>query len=216
MEKTSLYEDVKYGGTAWHRDDPKEQVYPLITKGSKVLDMGCSTGALGKRLKEEKNCIVHGVEIDGKAAAYAEDNLDAVYNENLDEIEKWLHRSGLASHRFDFITLTDCLEHCIRPQQILLIIKELLTPAGQVIVSLPNIANYKIRRNLLLGRFNYEKYGIMDETHLRFFTFETSKDLLAKAGFKIIDVLHTTGVKRRWRWLPKTLIATQFIVIARP
>lgn len=216
MEENSPQKHVKYGGTTWHKDDPKEQVYHLINNGAKVLDVGCSTGALGKRLRAEKRCIVHGVEIDRDAAAYAVESLDAVYNENLDEIEKWLHPSGLSRHKFDYITITDCLEHCVRPQQILSALKELLTTSGQIIVSLPNVANYKIRSNLLMGRFNYEKYGIMDETHLRFYTLETSKDLVARAGYRVIDVLHTTGVKKRWRWLPRTLIATQFIVIARP
>lgn len=215
MGKKNL-ENVKYGGTTWHRDDPKEQIYPIIKTGAKVLDMGCSTGALGKRLREEKGCIVHGVEIDGDAAAYAAENLDAAYNENLDDIEKWQHRSGLSRHKFDYITLTDCLEHCVRPQQILSALKELFTPSGQIIVSLPNVANYKIRSKLLFGDFNYEKYGIMDETHLRFFTLDSSRDLLERAGYRVTDILHTTGVKKRWRWLPRTLIATQFIVIARP
>lgn len=215
MEET-IHKDVKYGGSSWSKDDPKEQVYLFIKNGTKVLDMGCSTGVFGKKLREEKGCVVHGVELDGNAASYAAENLDAAYNNNLDDIGQWLHRSELRRHKFDYITLIDCLEHCVRPQQILVAIKELLTPAGQIIVSLPNVANYKIRSNLLFGYFNYEKYGIMDETHLRFFTLETSTDLVAKAGYKVQDVLHTTGVKKRWRWLPKTLIATQFIVIARP
>lgn len=217
MEPTSgtVGEEVKYGGLSWSKYDPKEKIYRLIKSGARVLDVGCATGVFGKALKKNKNCIVHGIEINKNAASCAAQNIDAVYNFDLNDIDKSLCQGGLHLQKFDYITFIDCLEHCVNPQHVLEQLKELLSPGALVIVSLPNIANYKIRLDLLLGRFRYKEYGIMDETHLRFFTLETAGELIRKAGFSIVDIMHTAEVKKHWRWLPRTLVAVQFIIVAK-
>jgi 2-polyprenyl-3-methyl-5-hydroxy-6-metoxy-1,4-benzoquinol methylase len=88
-------------------------------------------------------------------------------------------------NKFDLIVLGDVLEHLKRPDIILKNLKELLASHGRIIISVPNIAQIKIRLKLLLGNFDYQDYGIMDRTHLKFFTQKTIKNLIIQAGYQI-------------------------------
>ena len=92
---------------------------------------------------------------------------------------------GLHGKRFDRVLLLDVLEHLHRPEVILQQCHETLRPEGRLIVSVPNIANITIRLMLLLGKFDYTERGILDKTHLRFFTRKTARRLLQENGYQV-------------------------------
>jgi SAM-dependent methyltransferase len=92
----------------------------------------------------------------------------------------------LDRHRFDKILLMDVLEHLVDPESLLRDCRKLLKPNGELLVSVPNIANLTVRLALAFGQFNYAERGILDKTHLRFFTRKTARRMLAGNGFEIV------------------------------
>jgi SAM-dependent methyltransferase len=93
--------------------------------------------------------------------------------------------SGPWERPFDAVVCGDVLEHLARPEELLSRIREWLRPGGLLFVSVPNVANVTVRAALLSGRFPYAERGILDRTHLRFYTRRTARELVAGAGFRI-------------------------------
>ncbi len=180
-----------------------------IKDGSKVLDIGCAWGYLGKILKPRSCCVV-GVEIDQKIAKMAESHCDKVFVCNLEDA--LMLGSCLDREVFDTIVCLDVLEHLARPDKFLVFLKNFLAPRGKLIVSIPNIARFEHRINLLLGKFNYEDAGILCKGHLRFFTENTAKRLLRGCGYKILKTEYT-GLASMVKVFPK-LTAYQFLLIS--
>lgn len=207
---------VKYGGTSWNKLDPKEIIYKYIKPNSTLLDIGCSVGLLGRRLKKEKNCYVEGIEFSPEAAFEAKNFLDLVGLVDIEDsksLKKFLHKN-----QFDYIVCGDVLEHTANPENILQILIDHIKEDGFLIVSLPNFVRYDIRLKILLGRFGYSSEGILDEDHLRFFTLKTARKLLLKTGWKIIKEDYTrpaSGILAVFTPLFKTLLVTQFIFFAK-
>ncbi len=132
-----------------------------------ILDVGCGTGRLGERLKREvPGRTVTGIELDAAAAHEAARVLDAVHQVDVEAFE-----APFAAARFDCIILADILEHLKDPWATTHRLLDFLRPGGTLIVSLPNIRNIELMRGLLHdGRWEYQAEGILDRTHLRFFT----------------------------------------------
>ena len=108
---------------------------------------------------------------------------------------------------FDRVLLLDVLEHLRNPEQILRQSHEVLKPDGLLIVSLPNIANIHVRLMLLFGRFDYAERGIMDKTHLRFFTRKTARRMLESNGYSIVEERETViPVELVLGWSPKNIL----------
>jgi len=159
----------------------------------RVLDVGCGTGNLGASLKAAGVEYVAGIEVDKEAVEEAKTKLDSVLWQNLND-EYFLQRIKLEEpdavagvhDTFDTIIFADCLEHLSDPYNLLRwYVKDWLTPGGQVIVSIPNIRHESVLLPLLLnGRFDYQDAGILDRTHLRFFTLNSALALLKGAGLK--------------------------------
>ena len=159
--------------------------YEYIPDSSKVLDVGCSSGYYGELLKKEKKCIVWGIDVNKNDLSEAKKKLDKVFLLNL-ENGHW--PEILTKERFDVIFFGDVIEHLIDPKNILKKFKKLLKPNGVMIISVPNIAHLSIRLELLLGNFEYEKIGILDETHTKYFTLKSLKRLVNSLGCNIIDI----------------------------
>lgn len=156
--------------------------------GTKILDVGCGTGKLGRILKSKINCYLAGIEIDREAANIAKDVYDEVA---LMDLENLLNGSYEPKNRekYNFVICGDVLEHVTNPELLLVRIGELLGKDGFLIASIPNIANWMIRIQLLLGKFDYSG-GILDQGHLRFFTYRTARRLLENSGYRIISVIN--------------------------
>lgn len=158
--------------------DINQAVIRNVPERSLVLDIGCGTGALGEKLKQ-KECIVHGVEYSEESAKIANSRIDKVIVLN---IEKEIPR---LKSEYDVIIFADVLEHLRNPEEVLKKYSQFLKENGLVIISLPNIANWSIRTKLLFGKFNYTKTGILDETHLHFYTIKTAKKMVENVGLQV-------------------------------
>ena len=145
---------------------------------SKVLDIGCADGALGGEMRDQGHYVV-GVDVN--RSARADDNLDEVIYADLDQ--------GLPadiSGDFDLIICADVLEHLRQPDVMLGSLHPFLGTGGRVIVSIPNFAHWYPRVKVATGRFDYDRRGILDVGHLRFFTDRTFRRLVSEQGFKVV------------------------------
>jgi len=158
-------------------------VMQMVGGNREVLDIGCGDGLMAAELKKNGNRIT-GIDVLPRAAAGHA--LDRYYSADLDDgIEPVL--CSLNGKRFDRILLLDVLEHLRRPERILEQCHRALKPDGHVIISLPNVANITVRLMLLFGRFNYSERGILDRTHLRFFTRKTARRFVEAAGLRVVE-----------------------------
>ena len=150
-------------------------------KYSSILECGCSTGFLSRQLAAGGSRVV-GIEIDTEAAEQARQFCARVLSLDLNR-PGWSNAMG---ERFDLVTYGDVLEHLLEPQAVLRETKNVLAPGGRVLISLPNIAFWTMRVKLLMGKFEYESMGLLDYTHLRFFTFHTARKMVEQAGYRIV------------------------------
>ncbi len=157
-------------------------VLRLVGRDKSVLEIGPASGYLS-RCFVEAGCRVTGVEADAEALRRA-NHQDIQFISGSVEDEEVL---GQIRGTFDVVVLADVLEHLRRPQQTLLRMKAFLNPGGYAVVSLPNIANWKTRLGLLLGRFDYADEGILDRTHLRFFTKRSAEVMIFEAGYRVLE-----------------------------
>jgi methionine biosynthesis protein MetW len=189
----------------------------MIPAGSFVLDVGCHTGIMGEILREKKRAKVIGIDTDVQALHIARERLQASLLLNIEE-EGWVEKIiSEGYHNFDVILFGDVLEHTREPERILSEAKKLLKPGGHVIVSIPNVAHWRSRFGLLFGRFRYTDSGILDKTHLRFFTYKTAKEFIRNSGYQIIqsDVAGYSLPHWLLRLMPG-LFTIQFVMSAKP
>jgi len=162
----------------------RPEVRRLVPAGARrLLDVGCGAGAVGSALKFERDVEVVGIELDKTAAARAKESLDSVVVG-----DAVASMSELQDARFDAVLFADLLEHLPRPELALAQARRLLAPGGVVVASLPNVRHWSVVRQLLEGDFRYEPAGILDRTHLRFFTRQSAQRLLQENGFTIESV----------------------------
>ena len=148
---------------------------------STILDMGCAAGAMGKAIRERNlPATIIGVELSNEAAKCAAPYYDRIHEGDVEKMEL-----SYPNH-FDIVICADILEHLRDPWAMLKRIKSMLKPDGLLMCSIPNIRYWRIIRDLvLLGSWKYEKEGILDNTHLRFFTRYSFSSDLEQAGFEI-------------------------------
>lgn len=163
------------------------QIINMIKPESTVLEIGCATGYMTKVLKNALNCKVIGIEIDAEAAQSASAFCHEVYVGNIETFDL----AQLSLKEFDYIIFADVLEHLKDPLNTLEKIKPILKTTGSVLASIPNIAHAAVILNLFEGNFDYRKIGLLDNTHLRFFTKKTIYSMFERAGF-IIEKLSRT------------------------
>ena len=164
-----------------YHDLLRRKILELVpTTAKKILDLGCGTGNLGKALKKRQPCSVYGVELNKEAAKIAEKNLDAVQIDNLNRFDP-----TFSTVKYDCLIFADILEHLVSPWVVLKKFSSVLTDGGTIIASLPNVAHPLILENLKRGVFRYEPAGILDITHLRFFTKTTIFQMFTQCGLKI-------------------------------
>jgi 2-polyprenyl-3-methyl-5-hydroxy-6-metoxy-1,4-benzoquinol methylase len=163
-------------------------IIELLGLDKRVLDVGCATGNLAEVLAG-RGCRVTGIEIDPEAARQAEKHCERVI---VGDVESLDLGAELDESVFDVIVFGDVLEHLKDPLQTLRRFKPFLQTEGYVIASIPNIAHGSVRLALMQGRFRYRSLGLLDDTHLRFFTRETVEQLFKDAGFLIADLRRTT------------------------
>lgn len=196
--------------------------------GGILLDLGAAGGELGDVLRRDYDRTI-GYEFELDRIGQLHGRFDQVVIADLERTNR-LPRGART------VVLADVLEHLKDPARTLGIVRESIDPAGRIFVSVPNIANITIRLGLLFGIFTYRDRGILDATHLRFYTMRTIRREIEAAGFEI-DSIHGSSVpirliiggftpepllrigERMLTWITrvwKALFAYQFILVARP
>ncbi len=156
-------------------------VVNLVGINERILDVGCSDGALGEFLQKYKNAEVTGIDISSIAVKKAKRVLHKALVANIEENEEL----DLPLAYFDVITYADIIEHLFDPESVLRRFNRYLKKGGYVIISTPNIVNINIRFGVLKGNFDYTEHGILDNSHIRFFTKKNLKNMVEKTGLQI-------------------------------
>jgi 2-polyprenyl-3-methyl-5-hydroxy-6-metoxy-1,4-benzoquinol methylase len=166
--------------------------------GLDVLDVGCGFATTSQHIEKRGNRVT-GIESSEAAVAVARTRVSEVIHADL-------QNHPLAGRRFDVIIFADVLEHLAWPIGVVRAYLDLLKDGGSVIISLPNVGLWSVRLNLLLGRFRYEETGVLDRTHLRFFTRRTAREMIESAGLEIIRRTYNPGLVRPFVPLAKKLL----------
>ena len=151
-----------------------------IKPNSVILEFGPANGRMTKYMKEQLNCKVYAVEIDETSAKDAKQYTEQII---VDSIENYKWQDEFRDIKFDYIIFADVLEHLYYPEKVLNSVREFLKEDGSVLVSIPNIAHNAIILGLLKNEFNYSPTGLLDDTHIRFFTKKTFDSLIQKCGY---------------------------------
>lgn len=184
----------------------RPDVCALVPKGARrVLDVGCSNGALGLSLMHDRpGCLVDGIELDEEMARQAAQRLSHVTHTDLDRLD-WTRWNAEA--RYDCIVFADVLEHLADPARHLIAARSRLTRDGCVVLSLPNVRHLSALVAIFVrGRFPRRARGLFDRTHLRWFTLCDAEALLADCGYAPDDRILSLrwgdqGGGRANRWL---------------
>ena len=197
--------------------DKYGQLAALVGAGKRVLDVGCADGYLSATLKHAGNEVMAIELLPVRAARAREAGIDVVVGDVCEE-SCWRQVPGA----FDVVILSDIIEHLTTPRSVLERVRHILAPHGYVLISLPNIAYYRIRLQMLAGKFEYADEGILAHTHVHFYTLATARELITSCGFAIDRVTppneSVSPVKRRLLsvLLPRfpSLFASGFIFMA--
>lgn len=181
-------EPLRYDG---HTSDPLEaagMIAGLTPANKRVLDVGCGTGSVSRLLVDLRGAKLVGIEPDLPRVTTARSRgIDARHG-FFDET------SAQNLGKFDVVVFADVLEHLPDPAAVLQLTRRLLEKDGVVIASVPNIAHWSVRLELLFGRFDYQSCGIMDATHLRWFTERTFRALFEASGYRVDTIQQTVGL----------------------
>lgn len=162
-------------------------VLELAGTPTAVLDVGCSSGGLAAAFAA-KGSRVLGLELDDDARARAEAR-------GIECVSCDLDRDALpdivGDRRFDVVVFADVLEHLRDPHRVLASAADVLEPGGAVVISVPNVGHAAVRLGLMRGRWDLQTYGLLDATHLRFFTLQGLRDTVAASGFLIKETRRT-------------------------
>lgn len=210
--------------TAPYPFDERREVLPFVPPSARtVLDVGCGPGGFGLALRDDAAAgrTLWAIEADPVLAAAAEPHYDRLL---LGSFPEALDQAGDVVGYFDCVVFNDVLEHMVDPWEALRLTLPLLAPGGTVVASLPTIRNARTVADLVVrGRWTYVDLGVLDRTHLRFFTRRTIRSLFHDTGFCVEAMagIHAIGASRGgvFRALPVLLgefAYTGFALRARP
>ncbi|MEA2165463.1 MAG: hypothetical protein QOK37_3590 [Thermoanaerobaculia bacterium] len=168
-----------------------------------VLDVGCGFATTSQHIADRSNRVV-GIESSEEAVAVARVRVSEVVHADLQQLDDV--KRALGDRRFDVIIFADVLEHLAWPIGVLRGYLDLLRESGSVIISLPNVGLWSVRMSLLAGRFRYQETGVLDHTHLRFFTRRTAREMIEQAGLEIVRRTYNPGLVRPFVPLAKKLL----------
>lgn len=164
-------------------DSTAAKLVRMVGKGKRVLELGSGPGVISRVLSEQNGCRVTAVEQDPRSAAKAAAWAEQVVVADLED-SAW---SDSLTGSFDAILAADVLEHLRDPGMTLRQLNGWLVDGGELIVSIPNVGHAGVIAQLLVGSFDYRETGILDRTHLRFFTWMTFEKLLNEQGFEAVE-----------------------------
>ncbi|NNM52246.1 MAG: class I SAM-dependent methyltransferase [Pseudomonadales bacterium] len=199
----------------------RRELLPYIPMlGDRLLDVGCGEGGFAAMLKRERGYQeIWGMEYDEKSAAVASSLLNRVIPGDASNA-----LGALPDDYFNLICLNDVIEHLIWPEAFLAGLKQKLTQDARIFCSIPNLRQYRLLWNLLQSQdFEYTDSGLLDRTHLRFFTRKTMLTLLDRAGFEPTSVIGW-GTTKSWKfkilnaltlWRGNDMMHSHFFILAK-
>lgn len=196
------------------------ELVPLIpADATRILEVGCGEGRFATALRAARPASrleIVGVEVNEAAGRIARSALDRLIVGNVEQLEV-----SYDSY-FDCVVFADALEHLVDPWNMLRRAREYLREGGRIVASIPNVQHWTVLANLLRGRWDYTEYGIMDNTHLRFFTRTSIGHLFESTGFGAIEIHPLMGTTARARitrlatgGLAVPFLARQYLVVAQ-
>ncbi len=224
--------------TSYYEFSRPEVVNEIVRLGlptDRILELGCSTGATASAIRQRVRCSYYeGLELSSEAANQAASRLNKVQVVNIEHSS--LEALQLANASFDLLIGLDIFEHLYDPWETLAKFVQCLKPGGHFLCSIPNVQNITILDGLIKGNWTYESAGLLDATHVRFFTYNSVRDFVMGAGLDVLncaivfnppadlDAIQETGNEFRLEKLTLTnltrddvirLFAYQFIVVGR-
>ena len=193
---------LRYDGQQLEPEESTAMIVNSIPEGARVLDVGCGTGSISVLIRDIRKASVLGIEPNAT-------RVQAARARGLAVIEGVLSmESARDLGPFDAIVFADVLEHLVDPAEVLSVAAPLLRSGGRIVASVPNVAHWSVRMDLLRGQFDYREIGIMDATHLRWFTRKTLTRLFESIGFRIESFQGSAGLwlwdyrqRRPWKWI---------------
>lgn len=173
----------------------------LVPRGSRVLEVGCSSGSQTRVLAKELDCRITAVEVDPQAAEHARPFCENLVIGNIETMSKEELEAG---GPYDVVLFADVLEHLYSPQVALEKVRSLLAPDGFLLASIPNVTHASLVFEMANGRFEYRDFGLLDSTHIRFFDRHAVLRLFEDAGYKIenIDCVKLAPANTEFRTTP--------------
>lgn len=184
----------------------RTDVLPLLPpKIDHVLEIGCGSGRTLEFLRTSgRSAVTYGVELVPSVAAEARKRVDHIFVGNIEELTLPFEPGSMNA-----ILCLDVLEHMVDPWSAMGKLADLLAPGGVLVASIPNVQNYRVILPLLRGRWEYSSQGLLDRTHLRFFTRASAIELMECSGLRV-DRVDATGIFGR------TLRAMNLLPVLRP
>ena len=191
---------LRYGKLLEDPFEPPGIMRRMMPSNVRVLDVGCGAGGGTLVMNAGKHNEVLGIEPDPRRA-------EAARSRGLDVRQMLFDADALSGlGRFDVVVLADVLEHQADPAAMLGLVRRCLAPQGRVLISAPNVAHWTVRLGLLFGRFDYRDSGLMDATHLRWFTERSLLAFVRRCGFEVVEVAHASGA-----WMAAYRIVPRFL-----
>lgn len=182
------YDRGKYDLSKLPVDNIDRLTLERMLPNEKVLELGCATGYMSQYLTHTLHCQVVGVDMSPR--------VKAAITGDLNQGSTW---KMIRSHgKFDTVLASNVIEHLADTKFQFKQIKSVLKPGGRLVVAVPNICWWKSRWKLLRGRWEYEQYGLWDETHVRFFSLTSIRKYMIEAGFVIEDEAYDPAGGAKW------------------
>jgi O-antigen biosynthesis protein len=189
MNGLPAFSPLQTGYGEKYQDRPRLDVLGLLDFPFRnVLEIGCGSGATGQAVKQKFPGVTYtGIELDPGAAAHARTVLDRVVTGNIERMD--LDASDIGRDMFDVIICADVLEHLYDPWKVIGMFHRYLHSEGRVIASIPNVQNVRLLHNLVGGRWTYMGDGLLDATHIRFFTLHEIRQMFVRNGYVVEQVI---------------------------
>ncbi len=206
--------------SGYYSNERPDMLKYIPSEARKILEFGCGQGNFSKLLMDKPEVETWGIEINPDAARKAEENLTKViFTDALDALPE------IPDNYFDCVIFFDILEHLADPYTLLSQVKEKLTKNGLIVASVPNVRYYRtFVKYVFGGNWEYKSHGILDKTHLRFFTYKSICNMFKSIEFEIIKIvgIHPTSSKN-FRLINTMLLNSfsdlrykHYAVVARP
>jgi len=197
---------------AEYGDDPRTELIDLIEETpEQILELGCSSGATGMAIKQKFPDVKYiGIDSDKESAESAQTRLDKVIVSDIEKVP--LDTFGLEKESFDHIICADILEHLYDPWKMLYDLRSYLTPTGKLLVSIPNVQYINHIINFMNGGWKYDDNGLLDVTHIRFFTLNEIVKMFRGTGYDIIHCSGVTNPKMHSDTWPKDFDFGKFVI----